>query len=191
VTGGEPFAKIIEFAMNRPLTLAADSSSPVPVALRSITASDLEDLRSWKNANRLSFFFKGEITAPMQAAWFQGYLARPQDFMFAVESAGQRAGCMGFRIQDAAADCYNIIGLPAVSGRGIMAAGMRLMCSFILAEQTPAVGLQVLKANPAATWYQKKCCFSVVGEGSDYFQMRLDMARFKACSYKKSAEVGT
>ena len=49
----------------------------------------------------------------------------------------------------------------------------------------------VLKANPAATWYQKKCCFSVVGEGSDYFQMRLDMARFKACSYKKSAEVGT
>ena len=150
----------------------------------------MEDLRVWKNANRRAFFFKGEISAPMQEEWFKGYLLRPQDFMFVVESDGQRSGTMGFRIQDGAADCYNIIGLSAVAGRGIMAGAMRLMCSFILAEQAPVVGLKVLKDNPAAGWYQKKCRFRVIGEGADYFQLRLDTARFQSCVYRKIAEGG-
>jgi RimJ/RimL family protein N-acetyltransferase len=174
--------------MDKALTLVFDAVSPV--SLHTIGAGDLEDLRVWKNSNRQAFFFKDEITSPMQKKWFQGYLARPQDVMFIVKSCGLRAGCMGFRVQGGAADCYNIIGLPAVAGRGIMTVAMRLMCSFILAEQAPVVGLKVLKDNPAAGWYQKKCCFGIVSEGADYLQLRLDRTRFQACGYEKILEVG-
>ena len=163
---------------------------PPEVRLRAIAPDDLEDLRVWKNAYREAFFFKDEIPPPMQERWFQSYLARPQDHMFLVESGGLRAGCMGFRIQGDAADCYNIIGTPAAAGRGIMSAAMRVMCSHILAEHTRDIGLRVLKNNPAATWYQARCCYRIAKDGPDYHQLQLDLERFQPCRYEKKEVLG-
>lgn len=163
--------------MNRHLLISSG-----PVTLRSIDDADLENLRSWKNANRQAFFFKDEITLEGQRDWFQGYLGRAHDFMFVVEADGQAVGCMGFRLAAGAADCYNIIGAPQSAGRGLMTQAMKVMCSYILKEHAPRLGCKVLKTNPAVGWYQK-CGYSIVSDAADYHQMNLDPA-FKAVEYR-------
>ncbi len=173
--------------MNRLFRLTAASSPPV--SLRTIGPGDLEELRNWKNANKQAFFFKDEISPAMQKAWFEGYRARPEDFMFVVESGGRKAGCMGFRLQGPAADCYNIIGLPEAAGKGILRAAMTLMCSYIRGEHAALPGCRVLKANPAVGWYEK-CGYRVVGEASDHFRLELDAARFKPCAYSRAEGSG-
>jgi len=163
--------------MNRHLLISSG-----PITLRSIGEADLENLRSWKNANRQAFFFKDEITPEGQRAWFQSYLGRPNDYMFVVEAEGRPVGCMGFRLEPVAADCYNIIGAPQGTGRGLMTHAMKTLCSYILKEHTPRLGCKVLKANPAVGWYQK-CGYAIVSDAADYHQMNLDPA-FKAVEYR-------
>ncbi len=170
--------------MKERFTLTALDATP-PVTLRAIAEGDLEDLRLWKNANRSGFFFKGEITAEMQSKWFAEYLGRPHDRMFVAESGTLRAGCMGFRMQEGAADCYNIIGAPEGRGKGILGTAMRLMCTYIKAEHTAQIGCRVLKDNPAVGWYQK-CGYRIASDQADYYQMELELTRFEPCAYKKS-----
>lgn len=170
--------------MNRRFVLAAQGKPSV--SLRTIGPEDQEDLRSWKNSNRGAFFFKGEITQEGQRRWFEGYLGRPDDQMFVVDSEGLRAGCMGFRILEGAADCYNIIGLPAAAGRGILKAAMELLCSYIRDAYACPIGCKVLKDNPAVGWYQK-CGYRIAGEEPDQYRMELDLSCFVPRPYVKRA----
>src|SRR3989338_2479461 len=159
------------------------SSTGMPVILQTIGPADLEDLRAWKNADKEAFFFKGLITPEGQKQWFDGYLTRPGDFMFAVWAQGIKVGCMGFRILDDAADCYNIIGAPQGRGKGYLGQAMRLMCSFIQGEHSKSVGCLFWLSNPAISWYEK-CGFRVAAKKSDHCKMELDAA-FKPCVYMK------
>lgn len=168
--------------MNRIFTIV-DEDAP-PVSLRAIAEEDLEDLRLWKNANREAFFFKGEISPEGQREWFRGYLGRPGDFMFIAESEGRKCGCMGFRILSDAADCYNIIGLPACRGLGILGRAMRLMCSYIQLEHGAPVGCLVLKGNPAVGWYEKRG-YRIAEARAEHYRLELDPARFSPCPYRK------
>src|SRR5207302_10774934 len=112
--------------------IIVETDSRPPLSLRSINLSDIETLRVWKNANKHAFFFKSDITPEMQQQWFEGYCSRPDDCMFVVESSGAYAGCMGFRLlENGEVDCYNIMGNPDGRAKGVMAAAMRLMCSYI------------------------------------------------------------
>jgi nitrite reductase/ring-hydroxylating ferredoxin subunit/RimJ/RimL family protein N-acetyltransferase len=169
--------------MNKAFVL---SSSELPVTLHAIGPSDLEDLRLWKNANKQAFFFKREISPEGQLQWFNGYLSRPEDFMFIVRAQGVKTGCMGFRIDDGYADCYNIIGAPEGRGKGYLGQAMRLMCSFIQGEHAKDIGCRVLIGNPARSWYEK-CGFAVIGTEPDHCLMRL-VAGFKPCVYGKEDE---
>lgn len=167
--------------MNRRLLLTARAEPRV--VLRSAEARDLDDLRRWKNANKAGFFFKGEITPEMQAKWFDGYRARPKDFMFVVEHAGVRAGCMGFRtLDDGAIDAYNIIAAPEGAGKGLMKAAMAVMCSYAAKTFTKDIGCVVLKDNPAVGYYEA-CGFKVAGDGGDHDQFKLDWSRFRAVEF--------
>jgi ribosomal protein S18 acetylase RimI-like enzyme len=172
--------------MNQKFTLLSTSKSEI--CLRTIETADIEDLRLWKNANSLSFFLKEKISPEGQKEWFKGYLARPQDFMFLVESGDLRAGCMGFRILEEAADCYNIIGAPASQGLGIMQAAILLMCSFIRNEYTKEIICLVLKENPALDWYLK-FGYRILSEYSDHYKLELDTERFSPCAYRKIGEI--
>lgn len=167
--------------MNKAFTIVSEDRPPV--SLRAIGQDDIEDLRLWKNANRQAFFFKGEITPEMQKDWFKGYLSRPDDCMFMVESEGLRAGCMGFRLISGAADAYNIIGAPAGQGKGILGRAMRLMCGYILKEHSKKIGCRVLKGNPALGWY-KKLGYRVTSEREDHVQLELDLGGFTPLAYK-------
>ncbi|MBI2822026.1 MAG: GNAT family N-acetyltransferase [Acidobacteria bacterium] len=168
--------------MNRQFVLAAQGKPPV--LLRAIGPEDQEDLRSWKNSNRVAFFFKEEITPEGQRRWFEGFRNRQDDHMFVVESEGFRAGCMGFRILDGGADCYNVIGLPAAAGRGILKAAMQLMCSYIRDVYACPIGCKVLKDNPAVGWYQK-CGYRIAQQEPDHYRMELDLSRFVPRPYVK------
>lgn len=140
--------------------------------LRSIGPGDLEDLRRWKNDNRQAFFFKDVITPEGQKKWFEGYVERPQDFMFVVEAEGMKVGCMGFRIIDGAADCYNIIGAPQGRGKGYLGAAMEAMCAHIAGKHTRKISCKVLKTNPAVKWYEKRG-FKIAADKGDHWQMEL------------------
>jgi RimJ/RimL family protein N-acetyltransferase len=134
-----------------------ESPALAGVSLRTAAVSDGENLRTWKNANRQYFFFQELITPDRQRQWFEGYLARPEDFMFMVLHRGEVAGCMGFRLRDGQADVYNVIlGRPELGGRGVMSQGIALMCSFALQRLGCPVVARVLKVNPALNWYGKR-----------------------------------
>lgn len=168
--------------MKERLTLTAVDAKP-PVALRAIAEGDLEDLRLWKNANHAAFFFKGNITAEMQANWFSQYRERPRDYMFIVESGSLRTGCMGFRIIEGAADCYNMMASPTGSGRGLMKAGIRLMCAYILDSHAGRIGSKAVEGLSAMGWYLK-CGFVAGAKEKGYTQMMLDRDRFVPPLYR-------
>ncbi len=170
--------------MDRPLTLT--SASAPKVSLRAAGHGDLEDLRAWKNANKAGFFFKDEITSQMQREWYEKYRARPNDFMFIVESGGVKAGCMGFRVQDdGSADTYNMIAAPAAKGKGLMKAAMLVMCTYIAERHTKDIGCLVVTGNPAVKYYEH-CGYKVVGEGDGHHILKLDWKRFAPVSYIRS-----
>lgn len=168
--------------MNRPLTLLGEDAPSV--ALRAVEIADIEQLRLWKNANKNAFFFKEDISPAAQERWFEGYLKRPADFMFIVESRAMKAGCMGFRVIENAADCYNIIGAPEARGRGIMREAMILMCSYIRAEHSSRIGCAVIRGNSAVSWYEK-CGYRIASTEKDFYRLELDFSRFSTIPYKK------
>lgn len=163
--------------------LILEPATGAAVRLRSIGSGDLEDLRRWKNDHREAFFFKEEITPQGQRRWFEGYLERSEDCMFVVEAGAARAGCLGFRMEEGgAADCYNIIASPAGRGKGLLKAGMGLMCSYLLAERTREICLKVLADNPAAGFYES-CGYRIVATKDGVHQMRLS-GNFLPVPYK-------
>lgn len=170
--------------MNQAFVL--ESEGPPAVRLRSIGSSDLERLRLWKNANKAAFFFKGEITPDMQRQWFQGYLGRADDFMFVVEAEGRLCGCLGFRMEGADADAYNIMAAAEPGARvpGAMTQAMRALCSFILAEKRPSsIGCKVVRGNAALDYY-RRCGYAVADEKPDFYQLRLS-PEFQGIPYAK------
>lgn len=169
-------------AFEKNLTLISDELDSV--TLRSITESDQENLRQWKNANQSAFFFQDIITEQAQARWFSGYLEREHDWMFIVLVLGQPIGCMGFRILDAQADVYNVIlGDPSMGKRGWMRSGLRLMCSYIIAKFKCEICLQVLRSNPATGWYAK-LGFREREANASYLDLELDLTQFRPYSFK-------
>ena len=159
------------------------SSELDPLSLRSIDVSDLENLRRWKNANRFAFFSQELISPEGQARWFDGYRARPDDWMFTVRVAEQPIGCMGFRRLGAAVDIYNVIlGDPAMGRRGWMRGGLRLLCSYVASRHTRAIGVQVLRSNPAVHWYEKLGFGEVAGHET-FLDLALNFERFQPCSF--------
>lgn len=163
--------------MDRPLLLR--SSEEPSVRLRAIGPEDQEELRAWKNANKAGFFFQDDITPEMQRRWYEGYRARPQDWMFVVEHEGRKAGCMGFRrLEDGSVDAYNMIAAPGFAGKGLMKSAMRLMCSYAAEACGRDIGCLVVKGNPALRYYEA-CGYRVVGEGKGHHILKLDWARFK------------
>jgi ribosomal protein S18 acetylase RimI-like enzyme len=159
-------------------TLVVEAAIEPLVRLRSINRDDLEDLRKWKNSVKEGFFFKGEINEIMQKAWFADYHDRKDDYMFIVEHDGKNAGCMGFRLEKGRADVYNVIASPWGRGKGLLAAGMRLMCSYIASLHTKNIGCVVVKGNPAIEFYDR-CGFWISGSAADRDIMTLNWDSFR------------
>ena len=169
--------------MNASFTLTCAEAD---ISLRTITEADLEILRQWKNTQRFSFFYQDIITPEQQRRWYQGYLARPDDYMFIVVHAGQAIGCIGYRLLEGAIDIYNVIlGDPAAGKRGWMSQALRLMCSYIIAHFTRDIIAQVLTTNPAIGWYEKNNFFTRARHET-HVEMKLDLVRFAPCRFVRT-----
>ena len=65
--------------------------------LRPLEEQDIEQLRLLRNRpeNRTWFFYSGEISAEAQRAWYQRYLSKENDFMFAAALPSDPTGFVG------------------------------------------------------------------------------------------------
>ena len=153
------------------------------IMLRSIGDADQENLRTWKNMHRTSFFYQEIITPKQQKEWFGKYLGRQHDYMFIVEEVmGKDAeeerhpiGCLAFRKEDDnTIDLYNIIrGQQSV--HVTMKDAMHLMLNYIKVHfPDQRIKCDVLKDNPAVLWY-KKCGFAILEE-KEYYIMGIEQA---------------
>jgi RimJ/RimL family protein N-acetyltransferase len=157
------------------------NSNQDEVFLRTIMASDCENIRQWKNENRFSFFFQDIITSQMQEKWFGEYLERVADNMFVVQHDDIAIGCMGFRLIDGKADVYNVIlGNPDYGRKGFMSKALALMCSYILSNSIQNIGLKVLRSNPALNWYLKNG-FCEVSAHESFLELEVEIKRYEPC----------
>jgi ribosomal protein S18 acetylase RimI-like enzyme len=153
----------------------------VDLRLRTIGRDDIEDLRTWKNENKNSFFLNQDITPAQQEKWYGAFSAREHDHMFVVEQLAEnkwtRIGCMGFRKLDeeGCADAYNIIRAvkiePASFTMSEAFLGM-LAYATSLYPDLP-IRVKVLTQNPAVSWYQKNG-FTIIGTMTHYYLMELN-----------------
>jgi glucose-6-phosphate isomerase len=175
--------------MNKKNVLITVSGHP-DLRLRSINEKDAENLRTWKNANKSSFFLNQEITPEQQQKWFANFLQREHDHMFMVEQQAddewQPIGCMGFRKLDdeGCVDAYNIIrSRKIVPATFTMSDVFKTMLAYAAAVY-PGLPLQVkvLSDNPAVEWY-KKNDFAVLTVVKNYCLMELDKKAISAIQY--------
>lgn len=161
------------------------SSVVIPgVSLRTITESDLENLRIWKNQNRKSFFYQEVISPADQRKWFEGYLERLNDYLFVILSGDPVIGCLGFRYVDEHIDIYNVIrGVSSVNSKGFMSKALRIMCSYVLENYSGALEAKVLRDNLALNWYERNA-FKPKHVYEIYADMELDLKVFVPCSVK-------
>lgn len=152
------------------ITLQVPSSN-LKLILRTALSDDLPNLREWKNANSSYFFHKDEISPAQQQAWFHSYQQRPEDFMFMLFVDDIAIGCMGIRQLPEAWDVYNVIlGVANYGGQGLMSTAFQEMLGFAATHSPLPITLQVLKHNPALTWYQKNG-FVITTEHQAHFSM--------------------
>jgi ribosomal protein S18 acetylase RimI-like enzyme len=129
------------------------------VRLRAIGPGDLEDLRRWKNDNREAFFFEGTISAEDQKRWYAGYLERADDVMFVVESGGEKAGCIGARLDGDEVDVYNVIADTAYRGKGLMKTAVLALCGWIRGKWVKPIRVLVKEDNDVLGFYYE-CGFT-------------------------------
>lgn len=160
--------------LNKHITITPDVH--YSIFLQSITEKDLENLRIWKNANNSSFFYKGIISPEQQTSWYQDYLQREFDYMFMVKDINQNSiGCLGFRLINNHIDLYNIIRGNHSTLHTSMKDAMYIMLNYITKLFIYPVQCDVLKNNPAVSWY-KKCGFAILKE-FDYYIMTIDSSQ--------------
>ncbi len=153
--------------------------------LRAINHTDLENLRVWKNTNKQFFFHAGEISIEQQATWYKGFALRPNDHMFMVEELLEgkvrKVGCMGYRVNGAIVDVYNIMrGQPSLENRFTMAQAFLLMIAYAAEKEKMPITCVVLKNNPALNWYSKNGFEVKVDQGeSVLLQMDADFLKSK------------
>lgn len=167
--------------MSKTRTIVLPGDGEADYRLRSIDERDLEDLRTWKNANKNSFFLREDITPEQQSAWFDKFRNRPDDQMFVVEqrteSGWEKIGCMGFRrLEDeGCVDAYNIIRSRKLEPASFsMSDAFRLLLAYAVdLHPSMPIRCKVLTENPAVEWYERNG-FAKLDRGEGYVLMDLD-----------------
>jgi hypothetical protein len=140
--------------------------------LRPVGAEEQEALREWRNAHRDAFFHTDVISPEGQRRWFQGYLQRPEDFLFLVMDRDSPIGCVGVRLLGQEWDVYNVIrGVQSAASQGFMGLGLRMLVEFARDRHDLPVQAVVLADNPAVDWYLQQG-FRIVGRRPGSVVMR-------------------
>lgn len=134
------------------------------VRIRPLEKKDIEQLRLWRNNPENTKYLRniGIVTPEMQNAWFDGYLKRDEDVIFAIEETKELNRLVGslslYDFENGVAEIGKIlIGDPEAHGKGIG------RISFVLAMMIgfKELGLNKIVASvspeniPAYTNYMK------------------------------------
>ncbi len=166
--------------------------------LRSIDKGDIENLRTWKNENKNSFFLKQEITREQQEKWYGNFVNREADHMFIVEQKvgdeWKEIGCMGFRklADEGCIDGYNIIRARKIEPSTFtMSDAFRTMLAYAASLYTDLpVRVKVLSNNPAVAWYGKNH-FTTIARENEYVLMELAKDSLKDCNWSVATSKST
>jgi hypothetical protein len=130
--------------------------------LRLATRDDREALRIWKNEHKQSYFHRADISPEQQAAWFEGYLARPDDHVYMIDeelgSSWKSVGVVAARFlsDENTVDLYNIMrGFRTSADRTNMGAALRTLCCAVARAYSQPITCKVLSDNPALGWYAR------------------------------------
>jgi len=159
-------------------------SNELGIKLAPAEFSHIEQLRTWKNENKKSFFFNKDISPDGQLKWFEDYKKRENDYIFIIHYRGISIGCIGFRIIGKLIDIYNVIlGEKKYSGNNLVGKAMHILCSYLMDNYDLRITCKVLLSNPARQWY-KKNGFIDDTEYENYALMQLNEKSFKKIEYK-------
>jgi hypothetical protein len=143
------------------------------VTIRSAKIDDLENLREWKNINKIYFFHNTEISIDQQIEWFKKFSILEKDYMLVLEVDEISFGCMGIRLIENKWDVYNVIlGKADFGGYGYMSKCFKEMLFFAKNIHDLPITLKVLKKNPAVKWYLKNG-FEKISSEEDFYNLEL------------------
>ncbi len=149
--------------------------------LRGVNCGDQDVLRTWRNAHGHRFFHCRPITPESQQSWFDGYLRRPDDFLFMVMAAERAVGCIGIRLREAEWDLYNVIrGVHSAGSSGFMSHALAAVMAFARQRCPAPIRADVLTGNPALSWYLRNG-FVIVGENVQSVTLRHLPESTRAC----------
>jgi len=149
------------------------------VHLRPLEERDIEELRILRNKNQQYFNNTAQITPEQQKAWFEKYLAREDDCMFAIELAskpGEFIGAVAFYNIDWEAGITEagrtIIDKEKVTEKGI-GSEMALTHAYIAYNLMglKEIRLTVHKDNERAIRMNRRTGCEITGECGDEFCM--------------------
>ena len=145
------------------------------VLLRPLEEGDLEALRVLRNANRYFFNTTGYIESQQQRDWFAAYLAKPDDWMFAVELSARPGVFVGAialygldRETKTAEFGRTLVDKTLAPESGIGTEAVRAVCRFAFRELgLKKVTAEVLKTNLRAQRAYAKAGCVVAGENGE------------------------
>lgn len=159
------------------------------IRLRTITETDIESLRKWKNKNRQSFFFQDIISIEMQKQWFDEYLADDKGYMYVIEECIGREyhhpiGCLGYReLSIGKIDLYNVIRGEESLVNQTITDGMHILVNYLW-QKYQDITCKVLKSNPSIHWYIH-AGFIFIDEFNDYILISPAKDRIKKLTVER------
>lgn len=150
------------------------------VSLRLLEEDDLENLRTWRNDSRHSFFNSDIITADGQRRWFENvYQKKPDDLIFVIETGeGEPVGAVSlydFKPKEKQAEYGRMVVSKEHRRNGYAQDASEALIEFGFDELgLDRVVLGVVPSNRLAIDLYEKMGFKVTKRGKDETRMVLD-----------------
>jgi RimJ/RimL family protein N-acetyltransferase len=156
------------------------STSDEIVEIRLLGLADLQATLSWRNReeNRRWFINSNIIEWDSHVKWFEFYQKKSDDFVFVIESDGERVGqcaVYGIDLQKKRAEVGRFLAAPDSAGKGYIKRGCQLLietCWQQLALES--VFLEVLEENVRAIKLYEKLGFNEVSRKGKLIVLELN-----------------
>lgn len=157
-------------------------------ALRPLAQSDIEALRALRNASRNCFLHNAVITEQQQLNWYQRYLVREGDYMFALTQSTDNAAFLGAvalygvtRQKGTAESGRILVDKTAAPQRGVGTAALRGICTFGFRDlKLLQITAEILPENTASIRIHEKAGYRLIHKTGQCLQYALAYQQFRA-----------
>ncbi|MFJ4195316.1 GNAT family N-acetyltransferase [Pseudomonas sp. NPDC089534] len=156
------------------------SASDEVVKIRLLEPADLEATLNWRNRdeNRRWFINSNIIEWDNHVKWFESYQKKSDDFVFVIESDGERVGqcaVYGIDLQRKRAEVGRFLAAPEGAGKGYIKRGCQLLIETCWQQLAlDSVFLEVLEENVRAIKLYEKLGFNEVSRHGKLIVLELN-----------------